>query len=464
MSEQQIIRKLEKLEYTFDALISVLNKILELSERAQTGTLSTRDTELGESYTRDLIKYIILAKDEIDNMKDFTSQTAEYQGHFLNFLEYEENYLFSSKLLGIIDMQYQKGGHNYLADYLEQEIARVRHVQLQFTARILCLLNFRDVICRATRGQLLHLRIVLRSYIELGVVMDVCPVREILDFCQTSPRRVLSLLRTLPLHQYDKLRDDYKQANLSMFADAPLFLLCMQIALLCSRSGADAVLLNLLSHITLTPKHVYLGSADAFLSQLKPDGLSMVVQPVCADTDSTEHTVWEKEVLMLSVRYTTINFSAHLLYLGMSIARELDPTDTGLHALLEWYYGGTADTADEQPVKMELCVPIGFVDGGVDTVGVESKNLTDLLTKLSIGVSTPRPLSSGLVKSFCAAYEAATAETCNPSGKHSRIGGVSVDTGKHVLSVVFLATIRTKIHERRTPGVLAFLAVTPSAQ
>lgn len=216
------------------------------------------------------------------------------------------------------------------------------------------------------------------------------------------------------------------------------------------------MLLNLLSHITLTPKHVYLGSADAFLSQLKPDGLSMVVQPVCADTDSTEHTVWEKEVLMLSVRYTTINFSAHLLYLGMSIARELDPTDTGLHALLEWYYGGTADTADEQPVKMELCVPIGFVDGGVDTVGVESKNLTDLLTKLSIGVSTPRPLSSGLVKSFCAAYEAATAETCNPSGKHSRIGGVSVDTGKHVLSVVFLATIRTKIHERRTLEYLHF--------
>ena len=89
MSEQQIVRKLEKLEHTFDALISVLTKILELSERAQMGALSSKDTELGESYTKDLIKCIILAKDEIDNMKDFTSQTAEYQGNFLNFLEYE---------------------------------------------------------------------------------------------------------------------------------------------------------------------------------------------------------------------------------------------------------------------------------------------------------------------------------------------------------------------------------------
>lgn len=198
MSEQQIIRKLEKLEYTFDALISVLNKILELSERAQTGTLSTRDTELGESYTRDLIKYIILAKDEIDNMKDFTSQTAEYQGHFLNFLEYEENYLFSSKLLGIIDMQYQKGGHNYLADYLEQEIARVRHVQLQFTARILCLLNFRDVICRATRGQLLHLRIVLRSYIELGSSWMSALFRKSLTSVRPRPPSTLSSSYTAP--------------------------------------------------------------------------------------------------------------------------------------------------------------------------------------------------------------------------------------------------------------------------
>ena len=468
MSEQQIVRKLEKLEHTFDALISVLTKILELSERAQMGALSSKDTELGESYTKDLIKCIILAKDEIDNMKDFTSQTAEYQGNFLNFLEYEENYLFSSKLLSIIDMQYQKGGYNYLLDYLEQEIARVRHVQLQFTARILCLLNFRDVICRSTRGQILHLRIILRSYIALGVVMDICPVREILEFYKASPRRVLSILSTLPLHQYDNLRDNYKQVSLSIFADAPLFLLCMQIVRLCKCIGIDTMLVKLLSCITLTPKHIYLGHTDAFMSQLKPDGLSIVVQPASTDADSgagvdadTEHKAWEKEVLMLSVRYSIINFSAHLLHLGINIAKELDPTDANLHSLLEWYYG---DIPNTQSAAVQFCIPIGYVDGGVDAVGAETRNLTELFKKLDLETSGLAPLDSKLIKGFCVAYEAVTTEPCNPSGKHSRIGGVSVAMDTHILSIVFLTTIRTKIYEKRIPGAIVFLVVTSSTK